>query len=298
MMGPSSMSSLLPDPRDGYVDANSFLGEWPSRRVNGSPPPAREALVEQRLALMDRLHITRAAVSLLDGVWLKQSGVANAELHALVGSLADRFLPVYALDPAFPDWQEQLDRCLGDYGLAPGTGGVRLLPGYHGYRLDAIAACVERLADLDVPIVLTIQLEDARMHHPGMRVPDVPPADMAAAIRRTPRARWLVANATHAQVLAIWRALTPPEPGSEGAPARLWFDIARIQGPIDCLRVLRDEVGAERLIFGTNLPLHVPESPIMELADASLPAREDAAIRRENARAALGLEQVPASRVR
>src|SRR5687767_10003233 len=46
----------------GLVDANSFLGEWPARRLNGSPPPERLELVGQRVRLMDTLGIRRAAV--------------------------------------------------------------------------------------------------------------------------------------------------------------------------------------------------------------------------------------------
>ena len=58
---------------------------------------------------------------------------------------------------------------------------------------------------------------------------------------------------------------------------------------MDGLRALRDDVGLHRLLFGTALPFIVPESPIMELADARLPAAEDAAVRCGNATAALGI---------
>ena len=71
--------------------------------------------------------------------------------------------------------------------------------------------------------------------------------------------------------------------------ARVWFDIARVQGPMDCIRSLRDSVGTHRLLFGSNLPFIVPECPIMELADARLPESEDAGVRYRNAAAALGI---------
>ena len=71
---------------------------------------------------------------------------------------------------------------------------------------------------------------------------------------------------------------------------RVWFDIARVQGPMDCLRLLRDTVGVHRLLFGTNLPFIVPESPIMELGDARLPDQEDEAVRYRNAGVALGID--------
>jgi|GEM_PF-132023 len=281
---PAATAALprLPRPEGGYIDANSALGEWPSRRLNGSPPPARAMLVEQRVRLMDARGIRRAAVSSLDAVWLKDGGVANAELHALVGG-HPRFFPVYILNPTFPAWVEHLERCIGDYGLAAGTGAIQLLPSYHGYRPDdpRLEPCLERLAALDLPVILPLQLEDARMHHPAMRVPDLDPAAVVSLLRRWPSLRWIIASAVFGHVQSIGRELSPE--------ARVWFDLSRVQGPIDDVRTLAAEVGAHRLLFGTNLPLHIAESPMLSLADAQLPPEDDAAIRYGNARAALGI---------
>lgn len=232
---------------------------------------------------MDRLDIRRAAVSRLEGVWFKDSGVANAELHTMVGHLADRFFPVYTLNPTFPAWQEHLARCVDDYGLAPGRGAIRLHPSYHGYRLDdsRVDGCLDRLARLYLPVVLTIQLEDARMQHPAMRAPDLGLADVVALLSRWPQIRWVIAAAVHSQILAVGTQVP--------AEAHVWFDISRVQGPIDGIPILSERLGSRRLLFGTNLPLHVPESPVLELADAHLPPDEDAAIRHGNARQALGI---------
>lgn len=275
--------TLPPIPPNGYVDANSYIGEWPARRLNGSPPPPRDALAGQRLALMDQLGIRRAAVSLLDGVFLKDSGTANQELHQLVDGHSDRLLPVYTLNPAFPAWEEHLEACTGSFGLRPGTGAIRLYPAYHGYSMDApeIAPCLERLAALDLPAVLPVQLEDARMQHPAMQVPDLPPAGVARLIGRLLGIRWMVVAATSAQITAIAAQLP--------AEARVWFDLSRVQGPFDALRLLRERVGIRRVLFGTNLPLHIAESPILEVADARLSPEEDTAVRFGNARTALGI---------
>jgi predicted TIM-barrel fold metal-dependent hydrolase len=266
----------------GCVDVNSFLGEWPSRRLNGSPPADRALVLERRIELMDRLGIERAVVSPLDAVWLKDTDVANAELYRLLDGnpqAAGRVLPAYVLNPTWPAWSEQLERCLEEYGLAAGSGAVRLLPGYHGYGLDddAVAPCLTRLAELDLPVIVTAQLEDSRMQHPSMRVDDVPLESIAAAVRRHPTLRWIVVNLVYSQILSLAKQLP--------AQARVWLDIARVQGPIDCLPQLRDApgVGAQRLLFGTNLPLHVPEAPLLELLDARYSPEDDTAIRRGNA---------------
>jgi hypothetical protein len=270
-----------PDPVDArLIDTNAFLGDWPTRRIHGSPPRSQSELVTHRLGLMDRHNIARAVVSPLDAVLLKDVDVANRELSDL---LADqpRLLPAYVLNPTWPTREEQLDRALSQY-TRPAA--IRLLPGYHSYKLDdeTLSPFFTRLAERDVPVILTLQLEDSRMHHPAMRVPDVATDDVAGAIERFPRCRWLVANAIGAQIQAIAKRLP------ETAP--VWFDVARVQGPIDALRTLAAApgVGTRRLVFGTNLPLLVPESPIMELADARFSPDDAAAIARANAETLFG----------
>lgn len=274
----------VPAPRaGGFFDANSFIGEWPARRLNGSPPPSREELVENRLLLMNQLGIRRAAVSLLEGVLLKDAGVANAELFSLVGNNPDRFLPVYTLNPTFPSAEDHLRTCQDKYGLAPGTGAIRLHPSFQGYSLDdeRVAAGLEHLSRLDLTVVLTLQLEDSRIHHPVMAVDDPDPSAIAAFVQRWPQIRWVLAGGRYREVHAIGTRL-PSE-------ARVWFDIARVQGPMDCIRMLRRDMGIQRLLFGSNLPFIEAESPIMELGDARLLEEEDAAVRFGNAEAAFGV---------
>jgi predicted TIM-barrel fold metal-dependent hydrolase len=262
---------------------NSFLGEWPARRLNGSPPPAREQLVVQRLRLMEKLGIRKAAVALLEGVLLKDASVANAELHDLIGAHQERFFPVYTLNPTFPDAEETLDRCRRAYGLAPGTGAVRLHPSFQRYALDdpRLAAGLAHLQQLDLPVVLTLQLEDSRIHHPAIQVPDPDTEVLTGLVNRWPEIRWILAGGRYGEIHAIGTRVRPD--------ARVWFDIARVQGPMDSIPGLRHSVGVHRLLFGTNLPFIVPESPIMELGDARLPEDEDAAVRYGNAAAALGI---------
>ena len=268
----------------GLIDANCFVGEWPARRLHSSPPLTREELLAHRRRLMEQLGIRKAAVSLLDGVLLKDASAANAELRSLLEGQGEPFFPVYTLNPTFPDAEEQLQRCRDDCGLAPGSGAVRLHPSFQRYALDdpRLAAGLASLERLDVPVVLTLQMEDSRLHHPAMQVPDPDPEAVAELVNRHPGMRWILAGGRHGEIRAIgtrvWRE------------ARVWFDIARVQGPMDGIRSLRDAIGIHRLLFGTGLPFIVPESPIMELGDARLPEAEDAAVRYRNATAAFGIE--------
>ncbi len=272
-----------PEPvRAPLVDVNSWLGDWPSRRLHGSPPPAAEQLLERRLAAMARDGIAHAVVSPLAAVLLKDVDVANRELHTLLQNnpaARSKLLPAYVINPLWPSWDEHLQRCIDDYGLEAGRGAVRLIPGYHGYRLEQVevALALTRIGALDVPVILTVQLEDSRMHHPALRVPDVPLETVSALIGQHPGIRWIVANCLGTQITSLGKQMSPN--------AKVWFDLARVQGPIDGFRILRDApgVGAARLVFGTNAPLHNPEAPLRELADARFVPADAEAVGRGNA---------------
>jgi hypothetical protein len=89
-------------------------------------------------------------------------------------------------------------------------------------------------------------------------------------VNRWPDVRWVLAGGRYRDIhdigTRLWRE------------ARAWFDIARVQGPMECLRVLRHAIGLRRLLYGSNLPFILAQSPIMELGDARLTASEDAGI--------------------
>jgi predicted TIM-barrel fold metal-dependent hydrolase len=106
-----------------------------------------------------------------------------------------------------------------------------------------------------------------------------------ALCTRWPALRWIVAGGRFAEAQAIGSALP--------AGARVWLELSRVQGPIDGIPALCRSAGVDRLLFGTNAPLHVPEAAVMELADARLPAEDDAAVRYRNAAEAFGTGSVP-----
>jgi len=279
-----------PEPvRTPLIDVNSFLGDWPSRRLHASPPTTPAAQLARRLQSMERHGIERAVVSPLDAVFLKDVDIANHELHELLArqpSASRRVTPAYVINPTWPAWAEHLERCRNGYGGRAARGVIRLLPGYHAYRLDdeSIRPCLDRLAELELAVIVTVQLEDSRMHHPVMRVPDVSLDEVVSVIGRYPSTRWIIANCIGSQIRTVCERLS--------ADAQVWFDVARVQGPVDALRTLAAApgVGVGRLLFGTNMPLLVPESPLMELADARLTSDEERALGRGNALAAFGLD--------
>jgi hypothetical protein len=243
-------------------DVNCAVGEWPFRRV---PCSTVDRLVER----MDRVGIRRAAVSRLENVFFKDTLVGNRELADLIAPHADRFLPLYTINPAFPGWETDLEICVQELGLLAGRGGIRLYPSYHAYQLDGpeTAALLERIATLDVPLVVATRLEDERTHHWLVKVPPVPQDQLVAAVGAVPNVRWVITGLRAPQARAAWLALA--ERGF-GDASRVVFDLSLVQGPIDECALLVEAIGSGRLAFGTNLPLTTPEAPMLALQHAEL----------------------------
>ena len=262
-------------------DANAAVGDWPFRRL-----PCNT--IERLLARMDALGIRRAAVSRLENVLYKDCLAGNRELVGLLAPHRDRFVPLFTVNPAFPGWEEDLELCVQDLGLAAGRAGLRLYPSYHQYPLDGpdAAAFLARAAQLDVPVAVSARLEDERTQHWLAKVPAVSAEVLTAAIAAYQDVRWLICGLRATQIRAVWRSLD----AQGAAGARILFDLSLVQGPIDECRLLAEAVGAERLAFATGLPLTIAEAPALALAYAGLAPDATAQIASGSAAALFQLE--------
>ena len=157
------------------------------------------------------------SLSLLDGAWLKDLGVANAELHPGWARRPARLFPVYALNPVFPAWPEHLDRCIRKptaWRREPGRCASSPPTTATASDHPALDACLYRLQALGLPAVLTWQLEDARMQGAAMRAPDLSPAGWAPRAARHPALRLTITGAVQGPGALDGRPPgAPPKPG-------------------------------------------------------------------------------------
>jgi predicted TIM-barrel fold metal-dependent hydrolase len=255
-------------------DVNCYAGSWPFRPL----PTAGEdvAPLRQRLA---GLGVTRAWVSPLVNFWRADPMPANRWLHAqLEGSAGGtRLAPCYTINPAHLDWEPDLAACREQLGLAPGTGGVRLCPTYHGYALDGPlgTAVLRACAGAGLPVFVTAIFEDTRTQHPRAIVPDLAPAEIVRALQAVPEARVVVTGLNYPAATAVLRDAPHPE--------HVLVDVSRVQGALDGVGKLA-EANAGRVAFGTNLPLVEPVSPLLSLHVAGMADADRARIARANAR--------------
>lgn len=253
------------------IDVNAFLGAYPYRRVPGTSP-------DGLLRAMTRAGIDEAWVSHLPSFFWRQPMEGNAWLYETVAG-EPRLKPVPALHPGLAGW----DRALGEAAdrRAPA---VRCDPLYYG--LDPIGSEMRGLAAacgaVQLPLMMTVRLEDGRQRHPADGSAELPAAAVRALVRSDEDVRLVITHADRGFVEEVHFGSTPEE------AARLWWDVSWIWGPPeDHLEALLRTIGVERFLFGTGQPLRIPEASVAKLDLLELGSEPRAAIESENARGGL-----------
>ena len=116
------------------------------------------------------------------------------------------------------------------------------------------------LADVGLPLLLTVRFEDVRQRHHLDITPDLPAATIRLLTRSAPELRILVTHADRAIVEEVHFGLTPSE------SRRLLWDFSWIWGPPENhLTLLRQTVGTARFTLGTGMPLRIPDLSFVKL---------------------------------
>ena len=248
------------------IDVNVSLSRWPFRRLPG----------DELLKLVDKLQacgVTRAWAGSFDGVLHKDMASVNARLlDECRQSPAGLLIPLGTVNPMLPDWREDLRRCHEVHRMP----GIRLYPNYHGYRLeDPVCAELFTLAARRGLIVqLAVRIEDLRMQHPLMRVPDVDTKPLAE----------LVASVAQLQLVLLNALQLVPEQtlAALAATDRVSFEISTLEGVGGIARLLT-HVPVDKILFGSHFPFFSLESAVWKLQESELSPAQLAAITHANA---------------
>ena len=236
------------------LDADTWIGHWPFRSL---PHRSAGALLRQ----MDRHGIAKALVASLHGLFYKDAHEANRELVREVHRRRDRLLPCALLNPTYLGWRDDLRQCREEFGMPV----LRLAPDYHGYALAQAADMVEAAHALKMRVALTGRVVDPRGRHrldPGREAPG---DQVAAFLRRFPKARFLLLNFYSA-----------PEKRRWDRPA-CYLDVVRLVGAGGLrLGEMVDQLGADRLVFGSTMLLRTAKPALLAVETTRLtqPQRE------------------------
>jgi predicted TIM-barrel fold metal-dependent hydrolase len=248
------------------IDVNANLFRWPFRRTPCDEPP--------RLVAAYLKHgVGQAWVGSLEGLFHRDiDGVNRRLVEACRAQRSVELVPFGSINPKLPDWQEDLRRAAEDYRMP----GIRLHPGYHGYRLDepVFGELLDRAAERRLIVQLVMRMDDVRVQHPLMRIADVNPGPLAELVQARAGLRVVVLNGgpvVRGKGLAALAAVD-----------RIWVEIAMQEGVGGVARLL-DSVAPERVLFGSHVPLFALESAVLKMREAGLDDARRKAVERDNA---------------
>lgn len=267
-------ASTSPAASDALIDTNVYLSDWVVRR-GWADSPAR--LVEK----FRRHGVTSAWTASFEGVLHTDLADANARLAETCQRAGAGILrPFGTINPAFPDWEDDLRRCHEVHRMP----GVRLFPNYHGYKLDdpRFVRLLELAAQRKLLVQIPLLLEDERSHNPVLTVPSVEVAPLADLLPKIPGARVMLLNCG-ARIL-MGNAALLKRLNAAGA----WFDLATLEGA-GGLENLFARAPDARVAFGSHSPYFYFEAALLKLQESALTPAQLTAVRHGHATAALAV---------
>lgn len=248
------------------IDVNVHLSRWPFRRLPCDETPK----------LLDKLHtsgVEQAWAGSFDGLLHRDVDGVNSRLAAECQKHKPGLLvPFGSINPKLPDWREDVRRAAEKYRMP----GIRLHPNYHGYTLDdpAFAELLALAERYGLIVGLAVRMEDTRMQHPLVMVPDVDLKPLVDLVAARPKLRLVLLNAM--------KGLRGPLLDQLLKAGNVYVEIAMLEG-VGGISKLLAGVPLERVLFGSYLPFFNIESALLKLRESELTREQAEAITHENA---------------
>jgi hypothetical protein len=250
------------------IDVNAYLGHFAFRHL-------RYNTAEELLKLMDEKGIDKAVVSSASAITYRNTQPANEELAEQVRKFSDRFISFAVVNPAYAGWEDDLRICHEELGMK----GLRLYPKWHNYKLTD-TCCVELVkasTERGMAISIPIRVEDYRQRSWLVDVPDVPLDEIVELVKVCPEVKFILVN-------GIGFVNSPLGRKGSGLPANYLIEISRLSALLrNEIGQLIEEVGAERLAFGTGIPFKYPDPALLKLEVLDAGEEEKEMIRWRNA---------------
>jgi len=249
------------------IDVNVSLSRWPFRRLPHDTVP-------ELVRKLRSSGVKQAWAGSFDGLLHRDVGAVNGRLAAQCKRHGDGLLvPFGTVNPALPDWEEDLRRCAEDHRMP----GIRLHPNYHQYSLDdeRFVKLLKLAGERKLIVQIAVLMEDERTQHPLVQVPHVNVAPLPEALQQAPGARVVLLNAHRAVRGKTFLQMI--------ATKRVWFDISNLESVGGVGKILA-QAPLEKILFGSHAPFFILESALLKLRESDLSETQSASIAAGNAR--------------
>jgi len=248
------------------IDIHGYFGEWPYWPLRNS----HEAAI---LCHMDRLGISQLAVSSLRGIFSDPGG-GNQEVIQLARSHPDRFIPALTYSPYAPG----RERYVEDFKDLT-TGIVKLFPIQHTYDPleetyihELLTFCGEKQIPVMIPYRLMM----------SWRFPVFDLKKTGRLVASFPEVRFILASINYLAELQSALHIVKQY-------ANAYIETSGMMSFGGIETAVR-QVGAERMLHGTCLPLQNPAIGPLKIRNASISEDEKDMILYGNAQKLLGMK--------
>ncbi len=270
----ASEKGVAENTRRPVVDTNVDLFGWPHR-------PLKYGETKALVAKLRRHGVREAWAGSYDALFHKNVASVNRRLAKECAERGEGMLvPLGTVNPAWPDWEEDLRRCDEVHGMP----GIKLYPSYQNYTLDHphFEKLLEAATERGLFVELAVAMEDERVHHPSTLVPPVDVRPLARILQRVPDARVMLVHAfRHVRGNALQAMVDE---------TNVLFEISNLDGVGGLERILRGDhwylpvtMPADRLVFGSHAPLFPVENVCFKFVSSELTASQREAIWADNA---------------
>lgn len=268
----TGLPQLMDNP---FTDTNAYLFCYPFRNLKYG---ATEALLKK----VNQHQAGQVWVSSFESLFHKNIDHVNTRLVRECREKGDGMLvPFGTVNPAFPDWEEDLRRCHEEHEMP----GLRLYPGYHGYTLeeDKFTRLLSSATELGMMIQIVIAMEDERMMHPLVDVPAVEVSPLPGLLNQVPDAR--------VQLIHPFRHIRGDSLRLMIEETNVTFDISNLDfaGALELIMkgdhayVQGTSIPAERLMFGSHMPYFPLENVLFKFMESRLTEEDAQLIMKNNA---------------
>ncbi len=232
------------------MDAHAYLGQWFARRLIDNT-------ADGLLALMDRVGIHSAVVGSAAAIMYRNCRSGNEELATEIDGHRDRLVPFGVVNPNYAGWERDFRWCVDTLGAR----GLRVYPQYDDYQLSD-ACCAElchACREHDVVLAISQRVEDYRQKREVLCYQDLSLDSMAGLFQEHPDVTYLILNGSG---FPASRLLTE----ADALPANYVVEISRPSVFIRKeLQSIAQVLGADRLVFGTGMPIATPGPALVKL---------------------------------
>ncbi len=223
------------------IDVNTYIGHYPFRKLVNNT-------AQGLLSVMDASGIDKACVCSLSGIYYRDVMTGNYELLEQIRGYEDRFIPFCIWNPDYAGAEQDLEEC-----VRLGFKGVRLFPKQHKYALNhpLLSLCAAH----NLPVQLTVFLEDLRQRHPMDVAEAISPKEVQDAASAHPNINFILSNGHHQQYASVLKGFT-----------NVYYDLGRVEnlGQFSFQNFYKN-TDANHVLFGTGAPMQYTAPNLLKL---------------------------------